>query len=208
MCPGMPSLRGRLPQDGRHGLITIARPSRAPGAFGQRPMGRVTWFLHKASAARANLDRSAHRGRSTHQETRMTSLSKTLSVAVAAIAFAAPAAFAQQTGHDMKPMMQKNNEKMMSMPMTGKPDVDFAMSMREHHMGAIEMAQWQLDHGSDPKMKEMARKIIADQKKRRSPSSTSSWPGTDTSPATAWAPVLPTAPSDLQARPQRARGRT
>ncbi len=95
----------------------------------------------------------------------MTSLSKTLSVAVAAIAFAAPAAFAQQTGHDMKPMMQKNNEKMMSMPMTGKPDVDFAMSMREHHMGAIEMAQWQLDHSSDPKMKEMARKIIADQKK-------------------------------------------
>jgi uncharacterized protein (DUF305 family) len=95
----------------------------------------------------------------------MTSLSKTLSVAVAAIAFAAPAAFAQQTGHDMKPMMQKNNEKMMSMPMTGKPDVDFAMSMREHHMGAIEMAQWQLDHGSYPKMKEMARKIIADQKK-------------------------------------------
>lgn len=95
----------------------------------------------------------------------MTSLSKTLSVAVAAIAFAAPAAFAQQTGHDMKPMMQKNNEKMMSMPMTGKPDVDFAMSMREHHMGAIEMAQWQLEHGSDPKMKEMARKIIAAQKK-------------------------------------------
>ena len=34
----------------------------------------------------------------------MTSLSKTLSVAVAAIAFAAPAAFAQQTGHDMKPI--------------------------------------------------------------------------------------------------------
>ena len=95
----------------------------------------------------------------------MTSLCKSFSMAVAANAIAPPAAFAQQAGHDMKPMMQKNNEKMMSMPMTGKPDVDFAMSMREHHMGAIEMAQWQLDHGSDPKMKEMARKIIADQKK-------------------------------------------
>lgn len=95
----------------------------------------------------------------------MIHLAKPIVMAVAAVAFAAPATFAQQAGHDMKPMMQKNNEKMMSMPMTGKPDVDFAMSMREHHMGAIEMAQWQLDHGSDPRMKEMARKIIADQEK-------------------------------------------
>lgn len=62
-------------------------------------------------------------------------------------------------------MMMKDHEKMMSMQTTGKPDVDFAMMMREHHMGAVKMAQWQLEHGKDQKMKDMARKIIADQKK-------------------------------------------
>ncbi|WP_255440521.1 DUF305 domain-containing protein [Caenimonas sedimenti] len=51
------------------------------------------------------------------------------------------------------------------MPMSGKPDVDFAMAMREHHLGAVEMSPWQIDHGKDAKMKQMARKIIADQKK-------------------------------------------
>lgn len=95
----------------------------------------------------------------------MSKFSQNLATAVAAIAVAATGAFAQQDDRNMKPMMQKNNERMMSIPMTGVPDVDFAMSMREHHMGAIEMAQWQLHHGSDPKMKEMARKTIADQKK-------------------------------------------
>lgn len=38
------------------------------------------------------------------------------------------------------------------------------MKKREHHMGAVQMAQWQLEHGKDQKMKDMAR-IIADQKK-------------------------------------------
>ena len=69
---------------------------------------------------------------------------------VAAIALAGAPAFAQQGSHDMKqdmkPMMEKGHEKMMSMPMTGKPDADFAMMMREHHKSGIEMAQWQLDH--------------------------------------------------------------
>lgn len=88
---------------------------------------------------------------------------------VAAIALAGAPAFAQQGSHDMKqdmkPMMEKGHEKMMSMPMTGKPDADFAMMMREHHKSGIEMAQWQLDHGKDPKMQQMAKKIIASQKK-------------------------------------------
>lgn len=62
-------------------------------------------------------------------------------------------------------MMDQGHKQMMSVPMSGKPDVDFAMMMREHHMGAVQMAQWQLEHGKDQKMKDMARKIIADQKK-------------------------------------------
>lgn len=84
----------------------------------------------------------------------------------AALALAAPWASAQgHHGHDMKPMMRANGEKMMSMPMTGDPDVDFAKMMREHHKGGVEMAQWQLEHGRDPKMRAMARRIIESQKK-------------------------------------------
>jgi len=68
-------------------------------------------------------------------------------------------------GMDMKAMMKDNNDKMAGMTMTGKPDVDFAMMMKMHHQGAIQMSEAQLKDGKDPEMKKMARKIIADQKK-------------------------------------------
>ncbi len=96
----------------------------------------------------------------------MNNLTKLAAAVATCAALAAPSAFAQaQSGHDMKPMMQKNMDKMMSMQPTGEPDVDFAMMMREHHKGGVDMAQWELEHGKDPKMKEMARKIMASQKK-------------------------------------------
>lgn len=66
---------------------------------------------------------------------------------------------------DMKAMMKDNNDKMSGMSMTGKPDVDFAMMMRIHHQGAIQMSEAELKDGKDPEMKKMARKIISDQKK-------------------------------------------
>lgn len=34
---------------------------------------------------------------------------------------------------DMKAMMKDMHDKMSSMPMSGNPDVDFAMMMRIHH---------------------------------------------------------------------------
>lgn len=88
---------------------------------------------------------------------------KTLPAIAVCLAFLSPGA--QAADKDMKAMMDEGHKQMMSMPMGGKPDVDFAMMMREHHMGAVKMAQWQLEHGKDQKMKDMARKIIADQKK-------------------------------------------
>lgn len=66
---------------------------------------------------------------------------------------------------DMKAMMKDNNDKMTGMSMTGKPDVDFAMMMRIHHQGAIQMSEAELKDGKDPEMKKMAKKIISDQKK-------------------------------------------
>lgn len=65
---------------------------------------------------------------------------------------------------DMMGLMLKGHESMMAVRMTGDPDADFALAMREHHIGALQMAQWQLEHGKDPGLKAMARGIIASQK--------------------------------------------
>ena len=66
---------------------------------------------------------------------------------------------------DMHKSMTGMNEKMAAMPMSGNPDVDFATMMRIHHVGALDMAQAQLKTGKDPVMRNMAKKIIAAQKK-------------------------------------------
>lgn len=68
-------------------------------------------------------------------------------------------------GMDMTAMMKDNNDKMSSTTMTGNQDVDFAMMMRIHHQGAIDMAQAELKNGKDPQMRKMAQGIIAAQKK-------------------------------------------
>ena len=65
----------------------------------------------------------------------------------------------------MQAMMKDNNHKMTGMKTTGNADADFAMMMRMHHQGAIDMAEAQLRSGKDPEMLKMAKKIIADQKK-------------------------------------------
>ncbi len=78
---------------------------------------------------------------------------------------AASTAPAPSGGMDMKVMMKENNDKMTAMSMTGKPDVDFAMMMRVHHQGAIQMAEAELKDGKDAEMKKMAKKIISDQRK-------------------------------------------
>jgi uncharacterized protein (DUF305 family) len=61
--------------------------------------------------------------------------------------------------------MDKAKAEMGSMKMSGDPDHDFAMMMRMHHQQAIEMSQAELASGKDAKMKKMAKKIIAAQKK-------------------------------------------
>lgn len=66
---------------------------------------------------------------------------------------------------DMMSVMKESNQQMTSMPMTGKPDVDFAMMMRMHHMAGTKMAEIELRDGKDAKMRDAAKKIIASQKK-------------------------------------------
>lgn len=100
---------------------------------------------------------------------------------VAAISLAAAGAFAQgqgsgqqgrmQSGTDsggsqkMKQSMMEGMKDMQSMKMTGDTDRDFATMMRMHHEKGIEMAQAEISHGQDEKMKSMARKIVEDQRK-------------------------------------------
>lgn len=81
-------------------------------------------------------------------------------------AAAAPMTAAPMSGGamDMKSMMKESNDKMGSMAMTGNVDVDFAMMMKVHHQGAIDMAEMELKNGKEPQMKKMARDIIAAQK--------------------------------------------
>lgn len=95
-------------------------------------------------------------------------IAKHLKAALGAAAFTlsmtliAPASLAQA---DMKGMMKHNNDKMASMQMSGKPDIDFAMMMRIHHQGAIQMAEMELKNGKEPQMRRMAQNIISAQKK-------------------------------------------
>jgi uncharacterized protein (DUF305 family) len=53
--------------------------------------------------------------------------------------------------------------KMRSMQMSGDPDKDFAMMMKEHHAAAVAMSKKQLTHGMSAKLKKMAQKTITDQ---------------------------------------------
>lgn len=54
----------------------------------------------------------------------------------------------------------------MTMPTpTGNQDRDFARGMIAHHQGAIDMARTQLARGTDPAMRQLAGKIIADQQR-------------------------------------------
>lgn len=66
---------------------------------------------------------------------------------------------------DMKQSMMAGMDNMQKMPMSGDTDKDFAMMMKIHHQGALDMAQMELAQGKSAEMKAMAKNIIATQKK-------------------------------------------
>ena len=66
---------------------------------------------------------------------------------------------------DMHQMMIKDSKEMAAMKPSGDVDRDFAMMMRQHHQGGVRMAEFELKYGKDSKMREMAQKIMASQKK-------------------------------------------
>ena len=65
----------------------------------------------------------------------------------------------------MHKSMMKGMKDMEAMKSSGNVDHDFAMMMKKHHESALDMAQVELQHGKDAKMRSMAKNIIASQKK-------------------------------------------
>jgi uncharacterized protein (DUF305 family) len=53
----------------------------------------------------------------------------------------------------------------MDIPYTGNADRDFVQGMIPHHQGAIDMARIELRFGTDPKLKRLAKDIVAAQAK-------------------------------------------
>ena len=74
----------------------------------------------------------------------------------------------QLQAHDSNAMMTIMHQMMDSMNMmtpTNDPEIDFAMMMKMHHMGAINMAHFELAEGSNDSMHRTAQKIIDEQTK-------------------------------------------
>ena len=58
-----------------------------------------------------------------------------------------------------------NMHKRMDIKFTGDADKDFLAAMIPHHQGAVEMAEVVLQHGKNPKIRQLAQEIITMQKK-------------------------------------------
>lgn len=68
--------------------------------------------------------------------------------------------------HDKNRMMDSMHvmmDRMMAMPKTNDPEIDFAKMMIMHHQGAINMSNVELQAGKNDSLKRMAQKIITEQ---------------------------------------------
>lgn len=61
--------------------------------------------------------------------------------------------------------MQKAGREMQHVRMTGDIDYDFVTAMRMHHQDGIKMAQMVLANGKDPKARELAQRIVEEQRR-------------------------------------------
>jgi uncharacterized protein (DUF305 family) len=64
---------------------------------------------------------------------------------------------------EMNGSMKRMDRQMVTAPMNGNVDHDFAAMMIPHHQGAIDMAKAELIYGTDPVMRRLAQEILVDQ---------------------------------------------
>lgn len=72
----------------------------------------------------------------------------------------------QLQAHDQNRMMDSMHvmmDRMMAMPKTNDPEIDFAKMMIMHHQGAINMSNVEIQAGTNDSLKRMAQKIITEQ---------------------------------------------
>lgn len=65
---------------------------------------------------------------------------------------------------EMATVLDNMMKDMHQAEMTGNADLDFAVMMKSHHEGAVEMAEEELKSGKDEAIKQMAREIAGAQK--------------------------------------------
>lgn len=89
--------------------------------------------------------------------------SKFMFIVLFSFTFVACEEFREQPGNNKDnpfvQIMDKMSENMDKMSMTHDPDYDFAMMMIEHHKGAIEMADYELEYGDNQEMMDMASEM-------------------------------------------------
>jgi uncharacterized protein (DUF305 family) len=76
----------------------------------------------------------------------------------------APAANEAPSTRAYRDVMAKMDQA-MNVTYSGNADRDFVAGMIPHHQGAIEMAQVELQYGTDPALRKLAHEIIAAQHK-------------------------------------------
>ena len=70
-----------------------------------------------------------------------------------------------ETPNEMVALMDNMMDKMHAPKSSGNNDADFSNMMIEHHIGAVEMSELQLNKGKDAKLKTFAQKVIEAQSK-------------------------------------------
>lgn len=80
-------------------------------------------------------------------------------------AFAGDKAHGEKGSKDLSAVSQKGAQEMLKMKATGEVDHDFLMMMKKHHQDGIAMSKTALQHSSDPKIREIAQRIIDMQQK-------------------------------------------
>ena len=70
---------------------------------------------------------------------------------------------ARKADADLDKSMERMHAEMQKVRYSGNADADFASLMVPHHQGAVQMAEVELQFGSDPRLRRLAQEIILTQ---------------------------------------------